>query len=231
MPSALAETALPASDRVEPSADNPAGPHEEPEGAADERLCLVRLTDSLTRGVWPTYARLACALNLLALRAMHAQLCGTLGRLPCRRNFRARAPLAARVCGNVPFHPAREGGEAVGAQLAVHPEVGGLARTGEGHVVGSGSSAPSSTFYSAFLHPLYVWAQCLDRQFYAQVRCLLRFVLLYRGRLWRVGGWLGCAWQDLCRVNFFVWEGRQTLERSIARLGRLCPTCLLCSVW
>ncbi|CAN0556681.1 unnamed protein product, partial [Ectocarpus sp. 12 AP-2014] len=36
---------------------------------------------------------------------------------------------------------------------------------GEG---GAGGGPPSSTFYSAFLHPLYVWAQCLDRQFYAQ---------------------------------------------------------------
>lgn len=204
MPGALTETALPASHRVEPSAENPAGPHEEPRGAADERLCLVRLTDSLTRGVWPTYARLACALNLLALRAMHAQLCGTFARLLCRRDFRARAPLAARVCGNVPFHPSGEGGEAIGTQLAVHAEGGRLARTGGGHVVGGESSAPSSTFYSSFLHPLYVWAQCLDRQFYAQVRCLLSFVLLYRGRLWRVRGGLGCAWQDVCRMHFFV---------------------------
>lgn len=178
MPDAVPEThtALAASsDGAEPSAGNPAGggdgSHEDHRGAADERLCLARLTDSLSRGVWPTYARLACALNLLALRAMHAQLCGTLGRLLSRRDFRARAPLAARVCGNVPFHPAGEGGEALGTQLAVHPEVGGLARVGASHLDGGGGGgpAPSSTFYSAFLHPLYVWAQCLDRQFYAQV--------------------------------------------------------------
>lgn len=147
-----------------------------PPGAEEERLHLVRLTDSLSRGVWPTYARLACALNLLALRAMHAQLCQSLAGLIWRRDYRARAPLAARVCGAVPFHPAGEGGQALGTEVAGRSEgTGGGAGQRDlanGKGVG-GTAAVSSTFYSAFLHPLYVWAQCLDRQFYAQVWAVL----------------------------------------------------------
>ncbi|CAM9750174.1 unnamed protein product, partial [Laminaria digitata] len=139
-------------------------------GPAEERDHLVRLTDSLSRGVWPTYARLACALNLLALRAMHAQLCDFLASLIWRPDYRARAPLAARVCGAVPFHPAGAGGQALGSTeqdfLADSAKTGRRGNGGDGD--GDGSSASSSTFYSAFLHPLYVWAQCLDRQFYAQ---------------------------------------------------------------
>lgn len=148
-------------------------------GPAEERDHLVRLTDSLSRGVWPTYARLACALNLLALRAMHAQLCGFLASLIWRPDYRARAPLAARVCGAVPFHPAGEGGQALGS--TEQDFLADSARTGRGSGGGGGdgSSASSSTFYSAFLHPLYVWAQCLDRQFYAQVRfCWFWLVLV-----------------------------------------------------
>lgn len=139
----------------------------------EEREHLVRLTDSLSRGVWPTYARLACALNLLALRATHAQLCRSLAGLIWRDGYRARAPLAARVCGVVPFHPAGEGGVALGTERKAGGVDGGSGRgaPGEG---GAGGGPPSSTFYSAFLHPLYVWAQCLDRQFYAQVRLFER---------------------------------------------------------
>ena len=140
-----------------------------PPGPAEERDHLVRLTDSLSRGVWPTYARLACALNLLALRAMHAQLCSFLASLIWRPDYRARAPLAARVCGIVPFHPAGEGGQALGSTEQDFLADSARTRRGSGGGGGDGSSTSSSTFYSAFLHPLYVWAQCLDRQFYAQV--------------------------------------------------------------
>lgn len=159
--------------------------------ADDERLCLVRLTDSLSRGVWPTYARLACALNLLSLRAMHAHLCNSLADLLRRREFRVRAPLSARVCGAVPFLPASDGGQGI-ASIAGEASVfplkheprggrGGILRDfgepaeavsgvgGAGLLATVNASSSSSTFYSAFLHPLYVWAQCLDRQFYAQV--------------------------------------------------------------
>lgn len=138
-----------------------------------ERLHLARLTDSLSRGVWPTYARLACALNLLGLRAMHTQLCRSFASLVWREDCRARAPLAARVCGGVPFHPAGEGGVALGTERKGGEFWGGAGGAGGGGGgSGGGESVPpsSSTFYSAFLHPLYVWAQCLDRQFYSQVR-------------------------------------------------------------
>lgn len=156
---------------------------EEPleEDPSEERLHLVRLTDSLSRGMWPTYARLACTLNLLALRAMHAQLCGSLATLIWREDYRARAPLAARVCGAVPFHPAGEGGVALGSELKAG-EYGGLGGGGGGGNAGGGdevASPSSSTFYSAFLHPLYVWAQCLDRQFYAQVGDCVCCVFLF----------------------------------------------------
>lgn len=168
-----------------------------PPGPAEERDHLVRLTDSLSRGVWPTYARLACALNLLALRAMHAQLCGFLASLIWRPDYRARAPLAARVCGAVPFHPAGEGGQALGSTeqdfLADSAKAGKGGAAGAG---GDGSSASSSTFYSAFLHPLYVWAQCLDRQFYAQVRfCLLLLFVFFC--------WFWCCY-CYCRLYVFV---------------------------
>lgn len=162
----------------------------------DEKLCLVRLTDSLSRGVWPTYARLACALNLLSLRAIHAHLCGSIGDLLNRRNFRTRAPLSARVCGIVPFLSVREETKALGtlkngasAQLESVPkgvERGGMLREFKptrpssgvsGSITVSGGS-PSTAFYSAFLHPLYVWAQCLDRQFYSQARCTLAVIFL-----------------------------------------------------
>lgn len=139
-----------------------------PGDPVEERLHLIRLTDSLSRGMWPTYARLACALNLLALRAMHSQLCGSLASLIWREDYRARAPLASRVCGAVPFHPAGEGGVALGSELKTVEN--GEARGGGGGGGGEGAFPSSATFYSAFLHPLYVWAQCLDRQFYAQVR-------------------------------------------------------------
>lgn len=135
-------------------------------GTEEERSHLVRLTESLSRGVWPTYARLACALNLLTLRAIHTQLCRSLARLIWRPDYHARAPLAARVCGAVPFHPAGQSGQALGTLVKGNPDRG---RVGREKYLGGGSSASSTTFYSAFLHPLYVWAQCLDRQFYAQV--------------------------------------------------------------
>lgn len=136
------------------------------EDPVEERLHLVRLTNSLSRGMWPTYARLACALNLLALRAMHSQLCGSLAGLIWCEDYRARSPLASRVCGAVPFHPAGEGGVALGSEIKA-AEKGSRGSGGGGG--GEGAFPASSTFYSAFLHPLYVWAQCLDRQFYAQV--------------------------------------------------------------
>lgn len=162
----------------------------------DERLCIVRLVDCLSRGVWPTYARLACALNLLSLRAMHAHLCNWLADLLRRRDFRARAPLTARVCGAVPFLPAGGGGQAfctggintlpstpesaLGRGFGTTEEASGMrgagsAGAGGGLSAAATSSSSSSMFYSAFLHPLYVWAQCLDRQFYAQVRTVLYF--------------------------------------------------------
>lgn len=217
-----------------------------PAAAEQERLHLVRLTDSLSRGQWPTYARLACALNLLALRAMHAQLCRSLASLVRHRSYRARAPLSARVCGAVPFHPAGEGGQALGTD---HPEVaylrevggGGSNRAGGGGG-GGGSFASSSTFYSAFLHPLYVWAQCLDRQFYSQVRCSCCW--------WCVGSGTCsdsdvCLWEFLrCDVWFLCvgvvrvlgWTGRMygKVERTTACPARalLCfaRTCVLCLV-
>lgn len=140
-------------------------------GPDEERHHLARLTESLSRGVWPTYARLACALNLLSLRAIHGQLCVSLARLIWRPSYRARAPLSSRVCGAVPFHPASEGGEALGTKpSAQDPWRSGRETVGKGRRRSTASSGSSSlTFYSAFLHPIYIWAQCLDRQFYSQV--------------------------------------------------------------
>ncbi|CAN0312347.1 unnamed protein product, partial [Discosporangium mesarthrocarpum] len=102
-----------------------APPHADGE---EQKRHLERLSDALSQGVWPTYARLACVLDFLTLRAIHAQLCQALDALLGRSWLGARAPLPARACGAVPFHPCRPGGEALGVR---------------GGPQGDGSPAPS----------------------------------------------------------------------------------------
>ncbi|CAM9714601.1 unnamed protein product [Chrysoparadoxa australica] len=110
---------------------------------------------SLKYGGWPLYAHLSNAMDLLTLRALHMQLCNLIGDLTELTAHGAPAPLIIRNCGTIPFLFRSTGNDKATSSQVLSDLVA--------------PSDASNPFYSSLVHPLYIWAQVINRQLYAQV--------------------------------------------------------------